>query len=53
MGKLNSIENATIARIMVIDLMNAKKNLSLKENVTNVRYGQKSSECKTKILNLA
>ena len=37
MGKQNSMESATIEASMVIRLMNAKKNLSLKENVTNVR----------------
>ena len=37
MGKKNSMENATIKISMVIGLMNAKRNLSLKENVTNVR----------------
>ena len=36
-GKLNSMENATIVISMVIELMNAKRNLSLKENVTNAR----------------
>ena len=42
------MESATIATSMVIGLMNAKRNQNLKENITNV---QKSSECKTKILN--
>ena len=35
--KLNPMENATIAISMVIELMNAKKNLILKENITNAR----------------
>ena len=37
MGKKNSMESATIVASMVIGLMNAKKNLSFKEIVTNVR----------------
>jgi len=37
MGKKNSMKNATIAIIMVIRLMNAKRTQDLKENVTNVR----------------
>ena len=37
MGKKNSMENSTIAINMVIGKVNAKKNLSLKENVTNAR----------------
>ena len=37
MGKKNSMESATIAIIMVIGLMIANRNLSLKANVTNVR----------------
>ena len=36
MGKKNSMEGVTIAISMVIRLMNAKRNLSLKEDVTNV-----------------
>ena len=35
MGKQNSMENATIAINMVVRLLNAKRNLSLKENATN------------------
>ena len=35
--KLNSMENVTIKICMVIELMNAKRNLNLKENVTNTR----------------
>ena len=37
MGKLNSMENATIAISIDIELMNAKRKLSLRENATNVR----------------
>ena len=37
MQKKNSMESTTIVISMVIRLMNAKRNLSLKENVTNVR----------------
>ena len=37
MGKKNSMESATIAINMVIELMNAKRDLNLKANVTNVR----------------
>ena len=37
MGKENSIENATIAIIMDIRLMNAKRNQNLKANVTNAK----------------
>ena len=36
MGKKNSMESDKIVISMVIGLMNAKRNLSLKENVTNV-----------------
>ena len=37
MVELNSMENVTIAISMVIELMNAKRNLNLKENFTNAR----------------
>ena len=37
MGKQNSMENARTTINMVIEKMNAKRNLSLKENVTNSR----------------
>ena len=37
MVKLNLMEYATIAVIMVIELMNAKRNQSLRESVTNAR----------------
>ena len=37
MTKLSSMENATIVINMVIELMNAKKNLNLKGNVINER----------------
>ena len=36
MGKQNSMENVTIAISIVIELMNAKRNLNLKSNVTKV-----------------
>ena len=36
MGKKNSMESTTIAINMVLGLMHVKRNLSLKENVTNV-----------------
>ena len=35
--KKNSMESVTILISMVIELMNAKRNLNLKANVTNVR----------------
>ena len=37
MEKLNSMENATTAVSMVIELMNAKRKQSLRASVTNVR----------------
>ena len=37
MVKLNSMENVKIEISMVIELMNARRNKNLKENVTNVR----------------
>ena len=37
MGKKNSMENATIAISMVIEKMNGKGNLILKENFKNAR----------------
>jgi len=37
MEKVNSMESATIAINTVIGKMNAKRNLSLKENVINVK----------------
>ena len=37
MGKKNSMESATITASMVIRLMNVKRNLNLKANVTNAR----------------
>ena len=36
MGKKNSMKSVTIAISMVIGLMNVKRNLSLKENVTSM-----------------